>query len=333
MQLASQACPDTEVYSIDEAFLTFAHETEAEQVCQTLRRQLQQWLGLPVSFGIGPNKVLAKLATKKAKGLPHGIANLCHTSHRTAYLERCSLQDIWGIATGIERQLQGLGINSPIELMGADPAWIRRRLSVVSQRLVLALRGIDCGETDLPQPKKSLITSRCFAYPVTCKATLLEAISTHATNAGAKLRHHKQKANSLHVFFKASLLAANPGPRRTLGLNTSFAMPTQDTIELIKACKQLVHALHQADLRVHACGVVLLGLQSEHYHQTNLWPQKPAYSQQKVNALLDRMNHRFGKDTLFMAAQGIDPDWKAEVNHRSCRYTTQWRELPVVMAD
>ena len=58
-----------EVYSIDEAFADFsgypAYEHEA--IAMRIRKSVLEWLGIPVSIGIAPTKVLAKVANKIRK--------------------------------------------------------------------------------------------------------------------------------------------------------------------------------------------------------------------------------------------------------------------------
>ena len=58
-------CPDMEVYSIDEAFLRldYLQPRDLNEYCKTIRAKLLQWTGIPVSIGIGPSKVLAKVDT------------------------------------------------------------------------------------------------------------------------------------------------------------------------------------------------------------------------------------------------------------------------------
>src|SRR5882672_1023454 len=69
MTTLAQWTPEVEVYSIDEAFLTFsALPCEAlTPYGHTMRATIQQWTGIPVSIGIGPTKTLAKLANRLAK--------------------------------------------------------------------------------------------------------------------------------------------------------------------------------------------------------------------------------------------------------------------------
>ena len=70
--------PDLEVYSIDEAFLSFEGFTQLDRHARTLRATVLQWTGIPVSVGIAPTKTLAKVANRTAKKTPalEGVCNL-----------------------------------------------------------------------------------------------------------------------------------------------------------------------------------------------------------------------------------------------------------------
>ena len=47
---------------------------------------------------------------------------------------------------------------------------------------------------------------------------------------------------------------------------------------------------------------------------------------------MDTLNARFGRNTVFPAAMGIERGWKLRAEHRSPRYTTRLDELPRVRA-
>jgi DNA polymerase V len=64
----AQWAPEVEVYSIDAAFLDLTG-ISTEALCifgQTLWTTIPQWPGIPVSVGIGPTKILARLANRPA---------------------------------------------------------------------------------------------------------------------------------------------------------------------------------------------------------------------------------------------------------------------------
>jgi DNA polymerase V len=49
-------------------------------------------------------------------------------------------------------------------------------------------------------------------------------------------------------------------------------------------------------------------------------------------AVMDRVNAKYGRDTLFPAAMGVARRWEARAARRSPRYTTRLDELPRVRA-
>lgn len=53
---------------------------------------------------------------------------------------------------------------------------------------------------------------------------------------------------------------------------------------------------------------------------------------ERLMAVLDKANARWGRDALRFAACGIEQPWQMKQAARSPRYTTAWAELPVVKA-
>lgn len=67
--------------------------------------------------------------------------------------------------------------------------------------------------------------------------------------------------------------------------------------------------------------------------QGNLFlPNYDSERQQRLMQTVDKLNNKFGKDTLFWAASGIKQSWATKRDQVSPRYTTCWSELPIVKA-
>ncbi|SQD80686.1 protein of unknown function [Moritella yayanosii] len=47
-------------------------------------------------------------------------------------------------------------------------------------------------------------------------------------------------------------------------------------------------------------------------------------------AVFDVLNQKYGRDTLFLGAQGIDKKWAMRRNMLTPQYTTKWLDLPKV---
>jgi len=47
-------------------------------------------------------------------------------------------------------------------------------------------------------------------------------------------------------------------------------------------------------------------------------------------AVMDRINDRFGRDSIVLANTGIAKPWRIHSNHRTARCTSEWSELRTV---
>ncbi|WP_444902651.1 DUF4113 domain-containing protein [Microbulbifer sp. SSSA007] len=45
---------------------------------------------------------------------------------------------------------------------------------------------------------------------------------------------------------------------------------------------------------------------------------------------MDSINHKFGRGTLFLGAEGIQKKWKMRQAYTSPAYNTKWGDLPKV---
>ncbi len=79
---------------------------------------------------------------------------------------------------------------------------------------------------------------------------------------------------------------------------------------------------------------MLTGIVRETEIQTNLFTPYYYDSQRrkKLMKIIDELNARYGSDTVRFAAAGIEQPWKMRQTLRSGRFTTRWKELPVVKA-
>ena len=107
MQVLSTFAPEMEIYSIDEAFLSFngMNSFDLTAYSKNIRKTVYQYTGIPTCIGIGPTKVLAKIANKVAKrnkDKNEGVFNLCDTKIKYEILNKFPVEDIWEL--GINQQ-------------------------------------------------------------------------------------------------------------------------------------------------------------------------------------------------------------------------------------
>lgn len=322
--------PELEIYSIDEAFLSFAgFEGKLEARARELRATVLQWTGIPVSVGIAPTKTLAKVANRLAKKDPaaRGLMLLMDEDAQRAALARLDLTDLWGVAARLERRLRALGVATPLMLRAADPAIIRRHLGVGGERMVLELRGIPCADLVHEAPaNKQIIASRSFGRAVVSRGDLSEAVSAFMERAAEKMRRQGLAARRVAVFAHTNPFRPQD-PQYSAEKTLTLPVQTQDTALLLRAAAFAVTHIWRPNYRYKKAGVMLLDLAPAGQPQHDLFSRDDDRERLQLMRALDDINRKHGRGTLRFAASGVHQDWKMRSGRRSPRYTTAWEEL------
>ena len=335
METLEQFCPDVEIYSIDEAFLNLSGFTSRNltDYGHTMRSTVKRWTGIPVSVGIAETKTLAKIANRVAKRTPDtgGVFDLLACPDCDALLGRIAIQDVWGIGPNHARFLAQHGITTALQLRQVDDQWIRTHIGIVGLRLVMELRGVSCLELEqCPAPKQSLTCSRAFGKPISTFTEMEEAVSTYASRVAEKLRGEGLAATVLTVFLTTNEFKDGPQYSNTLTLRLPVA--TDGTNELIRSALQGITKIYKHGYQYKKAGVMLTGLVPLNRVQSDLFDYQDRERGRRLMGALDAVNERWGTGTLEYASSGITKKWKTQFHRRSPAYTTDWKELPVVLA-
>lgn len=335
MTILATMAPDLQVYSIDEAFLWYPSSMTSEEVfarCVEIRKKITQWIGIPTSIGIGPSKTLAKVATKLAKTqASHGVVDLSSISHQEAALKKLPVREIWGIGARLEAKVHGMGIQTAWDLCQKNPSLIRRQMGIVGERMLWELRGISCLPLEEVQPKKSISCSRSFGKALTDYEGLAEALSTHVASACEKLRQQESCASAMCVYVMA-VVDSKTGEQRCLETTAGFSVPSNSTPDMIQSAKGCLASLFCRGQRYKKCGVIMMDLIPEASVVPDLFVEVADGKRRQALTTVDGINARFGKNTLFYGAMGVDRGFAMRCDNRSKRYTTCWDELAVVKA-
>jgi DNA polymerase V len=321
--------PDSEIYSVDEAFSrldNMALKCPA-QYCQDLRQAIYQHLGIPVSVGLAPTKVLAKLANYLAK--KHTETGVFYL-HKPEVIERAlkhvAASDIWGVGKKLGERLKTLHIHSAWDLRCCDPHEARKHCNISLQKIILELRGESCLDLEKPAPPKSIRCSRSFREVVTSFTDLSEALSTYAANACSKARVHKLKPSVLTVFLNTNPFQKNK-PQYSEASKLKLLVPSNDTREIISQATGLLREVFKKGVEYKKVGILLSHFEAQEGSQGDLFHFFDDEKSQLQMRTLDDINARFGKDALFIASQGGKKPWKIQRKQVSSRYTTHWDEL------
>src|SRR5205807_10525237 len=114
---------------------------------------------LTSSAGIGPNKLIAKLASAMRK--PNGQLEVTG-EEVSRFMKDLSVREIWGIGAKTERRLQELGVKTCGDLQRFSRPELVNLFGKFGSELFDLCRGIDDRSVEPDRPRKSLSTEETF---------------------------------------------------------------------------------------------------------------------------------------------------------------------------
>jgi DNA polymerase V len=202
-------------------------------------------------------------------------------------------------------------------------------MTVQGQRTVLELRG----ESSIPielvsDPQKAICSSRSFGKRVKKLSELEEAISEYASRAAEKLRKENQLTQTVQIFIETSRFLKEG--RYFNNITIKLPTATSATSHIVKEAVKGIRRIYKHGFEYKKCGIILLELSPENSYQFDMFRDQvtPNYSKDsQISSIMDYLNRRWGKDTVMLASQGVEKEWKMNQEYVSQRYTTVWSEL------
>jgi DNA polymerase V len=192
-----------EIYSIDESFYrlpVLPNGLGDVAAAHRLREAIARTTGLPTRIGLGPTRALSKVANALAKATEKvwgGVVDLHDKELRARLFAEWPVHEVWGVAKALSVRLHPLGVRTAADLAALPPAVARDVGTVVLERLVRELNGIECDDfKPEPEASKATAVTRQFGAPVTDLAELREAMVRRAVRAAEKIRHQALMATT-----------------------------------------------------------------------------------------------------------------------------------------
>jgi DNA polymerase-4 len=152
--------PLVEPLSLDEAYLDVtSHPGAPGPLAQVIRDLIFQKTKLTSSAGIGPNKLIAKIASAMRK--PNGQLEVT-ADEIPAFMRDLPVREIWGIGEKTERRLHELGVRTCGELQRFTRPELVDLFGKFGSELFDLCRGIDDRPVEPDRPRKSLSTEETF---------------------------------------------------------------------------------------------------------------------------------------------------------------------------
>jgi DNA polymerase V len=330
MDVLSDFTDELETYSIDEAFLGLDVGAKGSftDLGREIRRKVLKHTGIPVSVGVAETKTLAKAANYHAKRSEKaaGVLSLVRSPYKDLALARLPIDRVWGIGTQYSRMLREQGIETALDLRDAPDDWVRARMTVVGLRTVKELRGETCIPLEVTSPAKKLITvSRSFGAATAGLNELRAAVAFYVTRVAEKLRRQKLVAGSLTVFIETDRF--KPEPQYANSITMTVAPKSDSTIELRDLALSGLAKVFRTGFKFRRAGVTLGGLELVDRVTMRLWGNERYERHRRLMIAIDRINAKYGRDTVRCGLFRTDGAWRTRFAKRSPRYTTRWPEI------
>lgn len=334
MTTLEEMSPRVEVYSIDEAFCDLTGVRNCRDLTvfgRELRGEVLKRAHLTVGVGIAQTKTLAKLANHAAKLWQRqtgGVVDLSNPERQRKLMALLPVEDVWGIGRRIAKKLDAMGIKTVLQLADTDIRFIRKHFSVVLERTIRELRGEPClAFEEFTPTKQEIICSRSFGDRITDYEDMRQAICSYANRSAEKLRVEHQYCRFISAFVKTSPFTPNQ-PYYGNSASVTLLTPTQDSRDIIAAATRCLDAIWKEGHRYQKAGVMLGDFFSQGVAQLNLFDDNaPRHNSGALMEMLDRLNAKEGRGTLYFAGQGIQPQWQMKRDMLSPRYTTRFSDL------
>lgn len=299
-----ELAPVVEAASVDEFYLDltgterlFKGESLAE-TADRIRRAVLEGTRISTSVGGGTNRLIAKLATSRAK--PAGVHIVAPGAER-AFMEELELGAIPGVGPALLAELEKRGLRTVRQALEVGPEWLERWLGASRGPWLHArLQGIGNDEVDPERERKSISSERTFHRDIDDDEALEVWLLRLVESVGHSLREQGLRTRTVTVKLKDFDFRVR-----------SRAHTLSEAIESDRAIRDAAHALLR-DLRsdrsapARLLGVGLGGLEAgDGPRQLALFDEVEGPGEtdreRDLSRAVDRVRERFGRDALAAA--------------------------------
>ncbi len=241
-----------EVAGLDEAYLDLSGSPAPKARARRLKGEVHDETGLVCSVGIGPNKLVAKIASDLDK--PDGFCALSSEGMLEAVGDRpASL--IPGIGPKTYERLQRAGIRTVADLAAADGDALGAALGRGGTDLQRRARGIDDRPLETSRTRKSESRETTFATDVSDLATLRETLERLSESVCKGLAQEGNSGRTITVKLRLA-------PFRTRTRSQTLPQATCDATVVAGVARDLLGRF-DLDAPVRLVGVGISSLEGE----------------------------------------------------------------------
>ena len=291
--------PLVEMASIDEAYLDMTGTERLHgpvlSAAHRLHHKIKAETRLNCSIGIGTSRLIAKVASAKAK--PHGILWVI-PGQETRFLAPLDVRDIPGVGKVTEQSLHALGIHRVGDLSRFDDAFLEEHLGKWGLALAGKSRGEDAGgwfvnEVGADIGAKSISHEHTYNQDTADVEQLESTLMRLSEMVGRRLREQQLHARTIQLKLRYKDFT-------TITRAHSLAAPTQLDTEIFEQIRALFRKNWRKGSQVRLLGVHAGSFEVPNRQGDMLEDGRRKRWQQALSAA-DHLRDKFGESSVSLA--------------------------------
>jgi DNA polymerase IV (DinB-like DNA polymerase) len=249
MEIAQRYADKFEQWGLDEAFLDVSARVrdygEAEAYAKRLKSEIEEKERLTCSIGVGPNKLIAKVASDYQK--PDGLT-IVKEDEAEAFLAPLPVRRLLWVGRKTEAKLKKMGINTIGDLARYDPTVLTAAFGVMGTQMHLMAQGIDRSEVETRTEVKSISHETTFEEDTDDAEVVLKALDQLAAEVTKEVAAQK-------LFFKTVTVKVRYENFETHTRSKTLPFMTARQQDLQKTARDLLQPYLKRDRKIRLIGV------------------------------------------------------------------------------
>jgi len=289
--LCADLSPSMETF-LDEAFLDLTgserlHGDLLERAAR-LKEHIRAQVGLPVTVGLGPNRMLAKIASKSVK--PDGLRWIRPGDVGTV-LPGLPVDRLPGVGRRVGAELGKLGVRTVGDLRAFPVETLVQMFGAPGRALHDRCRGRDTRPVALREVPLSVSRETAFAEPVTDPRNLEGMLYYLLERA---VRH----ARGLHLAARTVRVWIDHTEAGRMAAARTLPAPSDQDAVLYDRARRILCRLFVRREAVRRVGVALSGFVADAAGQSDLFAGGADAGRERLYRSLDRVRSRFGHSAV-----------------------------------
>ena len=291
--------PTVVMASLDEGYLDFSgtdrlHPVSLLPIAEALRDTIRQRTGLASSVGIGPNRMIAKLASDNAK--PRGLMEV-RAGWEEGFLAGLPLRALPGVGPKTAERWARLGLESVVEVQRMELAALENLIGPDARLLKLRAHGYGGTALHADRLPRSVSRETTLARDLRDPARLEQTLGLLTARVASQLREERLVARTV-------TLKLRHDDFHTVTRRATLEEATDLDTELFGAARTLFRTAF-ADVQRRDRGVRLIGIAATNLATAaapDLFESEERARQRRLTRAVDAVRERFGFGAVGQAA-------------------------------